>query len=262
MKKILLSLFLSLLFCQTVSATDYCADSNSKGAWYFDEASGSPQDCTSNNNDGTISGTVTQNVSGQFNKAVQFTQQNNAQINSGSAASLDNLATMSIVVWFDIDGAGSASGHSANGVIVSKGGRTKLLQCNGATNFRFTHEWEEPAASRGIWDSNTAPLSTSAGYQHVAVTFNNSSASNNPVFYVNGSSVTFGESSSPSGSGARLDASGNFLIGLDNVDTGELNGKLDELLYYNGILTSTQINDIKDNGLTAAAAARRAGLAS
>lgn len=256
MKKIL-SLLLIFLFCTKAWAVDYCADSNMKGAWKMEETSGNLLDCTSNANNCVPTSITQGSTDKKFGTyAVDIPQTNNNKLDCGSAASLDNFATLSTGGWFAPDDQGETSTSRCNaGNFIQK---SEWGLCFRQTNRRaFYYRW---SFGQTTWSTPTAPYVPDGTYHHEAVTYNGGSTANDPIIYVDGTSQTIGDVS-PGGT-RNSDATDNLLIGLGITDINELNSRADEVFYYNGILTSTQINDIKDNGLTPVATARRVFLVS
>lgn len=232
-------------------ATDWTAAAGARIAAKFEDAaaSGTINDSTSNNNDGTITNStnVTQDVTGKYTKAIQFANGNNARANFGSAANLDNLANISVCVYLKNTSLGTASLVSDKAMIYSKGYRS------GSLNFQTTNQlrWAEHYVGGTInYDTTDSDVVTGA-FQHTAVTCGDRSGANpapTVTFYLDGVAQT----TSPSGTPflARDDDSAvSVLIGSEENDSGELDSVMDELFVYSGILTSTDVNEIKDNGM-------------
>lgn len=98
-------------------------------------------------------------------------------------------------------------------------------------NFTVAHsvaqgEWSTPIPSTGAW-------------HHFAVTYDNSSTANDPILYVDGSSVTVTEVTTPSGTAG----SSAVAYNLGNRDTGDraLNGRLAEMAIWSRILSAAEI---------------------
>jgi len=96
-------------------------------------------------------------------------------------------------------------------------------------NYRFS-------STEGEWEYNT-DLNTGQWY-HVTITFDRSSTSNNPIIYVDGSSVTVNELEAPVGTGH----SGNDSVSFgENVGaSGDLDGRIAEVFFYNRIISAAE----------------------
>lgn len=239
---------------------NYCADSNMKAAYYLNETSGNALDCTSNANNCTNT-SVTRNVTGKYGQAYDFTQINNASLSCGSAASVDDIVSISAGTWLQPDTDGSNDGVACNAASIitkdpSSSGWGFCMQTT--AQLRYCQKW---TGGRVCWTTTDTPLTfDGTTWQHVAVTYAGTGTGTDPLIYKDGASRTVGNQT-PFGT-RESDAALTLSIGSEGGNLGEADTRMDEPFLYSGILTSTQINDIKDNGLTPAAAARRAGLAS
>ncbi|MBL8012435.1 MAG: hypothetical protein JNN05_01170 [Candidatus Omnitrophica bacterium] len=224
-----------------IAATDWCASANMKGAWKIDETSGTIQDCTSNNNDGT-NNAGSLNVSGKFGTAIDYNQNNNEYLDFGSPTAFDNVTQKTIGAWTYIDTDGDNSSARCNaGVIFQK---TEWGFCIEPTDkMRYFHRWNGGQTS---WDTTNADV-TYAAWTHWAVKYDRSSSSNDPTIYKDGVAKST-NNPTPCCSGAN-DDSGSSLLMANIFDVDEWDGKFDEAFFYSGMMTSTDINEIKDSGL-------------
>lgn len=264
MKK-LLPLFLSILFCSPAWATNWCADAGLEAGYYMDEASGNLDDCSSNDNAMVATGDPgTWNSTGQIAGAFDFAQTNNTGFSSTDIAAMRNMVTISAGAWTapDTDGDNNSSFCDA-GWIIGKAGTDGWGLCldNDAapSEFQFFVFW---SGGRVNEFTTTDPVNFDPSWQHIAVTYDGSSTSNDAVMYYNGV-VQSNSGMAPSGS-LDDDTDDEPTIGIagDGSGVGSINeydGDIDEVFVYDGgaVLTSTQINDIMDNGLTAVAGRRR-----
>jgi len=92
-------------------------------------------------------------------------------------------------------------------------------------------------------------MSWNDGWHHVYVEIN---IGGTLFLYVDGSTQTLDDTTENNATFANL--SDNLLIGKSTTTNEFTNGKMDEMAMFNRALTSTEINDIKDNGLAGAAA--------
>ena len=242
-KILFLILPLSFLLVSSVfAATDWCASANMKGAWKFEETSGSVIDCTSNGNNGTVT-SGTQGVTGKYGNAIDFNQNNNEKLNFGSATSLDDLTQKTLGAWVYPDTDGDNSGGSCNGGVVFH--KSEWGFCIQPTDkIRFFHRWNGGQTS---WDTTNADVSYGA-WHHWAVKYDRGSTTNDPVIWVDGV-VKSTNNPNPCCSSANSDGWSNLHSAQNGNDINEFDGKYDEAFYYSGMLTDTDINEIKDSGL-------------
>ena len=98
------------------------------------------------------------------------------------------------------------------------------------------------------WSSNTpqwnSPVDISLNeWHHIVITYNDDSTGNDPIFYVDGSSVTVTESGGVGApSGTREDDSGQELIigKAQNLGDRGFDGEIDDVCIYNDILGATE----------------------
>jgi hypothetical protein len=216
-------------------------------------------DCTDNSNDAVKCGSPGSYASvGQIDQAFDFQEVNNSGFLAPTLAAWINLTTITIGSWIAPDTAGSDN----SGVIISvhDGGEDGFrLNLETGNEFSFQYQWSGGA---GAWRTSSNPIVYTPVWQHLAVSYNAGSTSNDPVFYYNGSVVSESEYGTPYGSvdsytGAEIALGIRNITGSCSSDLYEFDGDIDETWLFNGILDSTDINDIMDNGLAAAIATRR-----
>lgn len=129
--------------------------------------------------------------------------------------------------------------------LISGAGLTRhTVQNPAVSGFRFEH-YEVFSTQNGLWRS-TSDYSLNTLY-HFATTYDRSSTANDPIFYVNGSSIAITEVTAPSGTpttgrdslrvGANVPASGSFY-----------SGRLSQLVFYDRILTAEEVMILKIAG--------------
>lgn len=247
MKKILLTLILLFLSNQAW-AVNYCTDGSSVGAWKFDEASGDFSDCTSNASTGIV--TDVGSTSAVYGNGANFTNFNNANINAGSNTAIDDIfdggGTFSAHV--ELRSAGSSGVICTGGTIAAKGDNDGWTLCVNATGaVVFSYKWE---FGRVDWTSTTTPFSAfDLSDKFVMVYYNSSSTSNVPDVYVGCSALTMTTGGSPLGT-RNTDAGFNLTFGIEgtSVNQGELDGIIDDALFYKGDLRSNCAS-VRDNGI-------------
>ncbi len=225
-------------------ATDWTQDAETIGAWKMDDTSSPLQDSSPNNNDLAETGNAgTHNVTGQYGGAHDFTQQNNTGF---SNASITGRSTHSITAWIAPDDNGDTNDSILNaGCIASRndgnGWAFGLAQSN---DLRYAHSFDGSGFSR--WSTTGDFVPYTGVFTHVAVTYNGSSISNDPIIYVDGVARAVTEVTAPFGT---AENGGTFLVGIDNGNINEFDGEIDELLYSSQIFSSTEINEIMDSGI-------------
>lgn len=167
------------------------------------------------------------------------------RINCGSDASLDNITQKTLTAWIDIDNYGS----SDEGLIVMKadsslengwyfgvkgsGGPPPRNNLRFGQFFTGAQEWRSPADS----------ILLNVSY-HVAIVYDRSSDTNDPIIYINGVSVTVTQTDSSTGSAAS-DAAQDVLIGNNpspfNMD---FQGIISDLRIYDRLLSADEIATI------------------
>lgn len=154
-------------------------------------------------------------------------------------AAVANLNTRTIAAWVKIDGT-SAGGHT---VIASNPGAQSdwYLSYFDTPNLTF---FLKRATTNGTW-TGTANLTVGTWY-HVAVSYDRSSTANDPVIYLNGSSVGISETSTPAGT-AQDDSASTLYSGGLGTSTPLSTLSVADLRVYNRILTLAEIEDIRNS---------------
>ena len=206
-------------------------------------------DATGNNADGTFGGdaTYTSISGGKFYYGAGSFDGTGDYVSFGSASFLDNLfdGGGTIEVWANISAAGN------NTRLISKsnnsgsfGGGWVLLVYGSGCPANTAHIWFYQAFSttNGTWRSNSCVLDTTAGYQHIAVTYDNGSIANDPIFYIDGASVALTEQNTPAGS-RTSDAAND--AALNSLYTGAgygVPGDFDDVRFWDDVRTSGEIS--------------------
>lgn len=172
-------------------------------------------DDSGNGNHGTITGAVA--ASGPIYGAASLDGAND-KIDFGSGASVDNLATKTVVLSLK-RGTVSATGdhvlfakvHDPSGF---GGWWLYIRRDSDGTNggkLKFAQAWTGATFESAIWRAST-PLNSTSPWYRIAVTYDNGSTGNDPIFYVNGVAETTVEEQSPGGT-VKSDAAYNLLLG-------------------------------------------------
>ncbi|GIW59938.1 MAG: hypothetical protein KatS3mg087_1004 [Patescibacteria group bacterium] len=163
----------------------------------------------------------------------------------------DNLTEMTVTAWINP----TTYGENNYGRIVDKGtdptssSSWSLFTCNdGGTMCTNALAFfiNFGAGPTGWWSTADNSISTSR-WSHVAVTYNRSSPSNDPIIYINGQPSTLTERNTPSGT-VSSDAAANLLIGSRNAGERTFNGIIDDVRIYNYILIPDQIRTAMNDG--------------
>lgn len=224
---------------------DLYLETSLQGYWRLDETSGTTaSDSSDAGNDGTMSGGLnasSDSVAGQVGNALDF--DGNDYITAGGAATnVDDVfnggGTIAYWIYPTSWGIfGRVLDKSDSGVYPPNSG----WHSHGTNNRTiFTHAF---STSHGQWEvtDGLVPLNQ---WTHIAVSYDNSSTSNDPAFYVNGELASFSETSTPSGS-AVSDASEPVTIGARQGGAGNFfTGRVDDVRIYNRSLTAAQVSGI------------------
>lgn len=165
---------------------------------------------------------------------------NGSSVSFGTMPSaMANLSQRTITAWIKINGT-STNGHI---VIDSFTGAQSdwFLAYYDTPTLNFVMEW---TTTRGNWNG-TANLTVGTWY-HVALSYDKTSAANDPVFYLNGSSVGITEVIAPSGS-APNDSADTLYSGGVATYTNLSMLTIADLRVYNRILTATEIENIRNS---------------
>ncbi|MCA9389909.1 LamG domain-containing protein, partial [candidate division WWE3 bacterium] len=102
------------------------------------------------------------------------------------------------------------------------------------------------SSSNGYWRTPTNSISTDE-WQHVAVVYNNSSTSNDPILYINGIAMSIPEEFTPAGT-RETDASQTMYLGNYSATSRTFDGIIDDIKVYNYARTSSQIIEDMNGG--------------
>ncbi len=186
----------------------------------------------------TLTETATASANGKISGGRLFDGSDSSLKFSTSATDLDNIFNGggSISVWVRPTG----WGENSFGRIVDKSSATNgtgsgwgLFLDNGTVRFHtgFT-------GNGGSWQTGAVvSLNT---WTHIVLTYDSSSTSNNPVIYVNGTSVSLTEISTPSGT-VRSDAGIGMTVGnFAGTSSRTFAGVIDELQVNSNLLSSAE----------------------
>lgn len=223
-------------------------DTGLVGHWTFDgmDTSGTvAKDRGRGGNDGTLTNGPTKSI-GKLGQALDIDGADDF-VNIGSPAVLDDIATLSVCAWINPRTAGEIfSGSDRWGGIASKGYPGWFYMTTNVFGSVRPYLYRHFSGNGGSWypTSDTIPLNE---WTHVCVTYDDTSTSNDPVFYLNGSSVTVTEENAPTGT-ADSEASSDLHIGTNDVTDQVFDGKIDEVRVYNRILSTGEVSALYNMG--------------
>lgn len=167
-------------------------------------------------------------------------------IDFGYVKSINDISKRTYSAWIYVDAIPSGIDYDV----------VYHIRSNPGANYIFLYDsrmyfWCGFSTAGGAWRTNTNPFSTGV-WNHIVVTFDDSISSNDPIFYINGSSVTVNESTAPSGT--VIDTSrGTLTIGNtkgagSSVFDHALDGKIFDFRIYNRILTAAEVTTLYNSG--------------
>ena len=172
--------------------------------------------------------------------AVEFTGIANQKIDYGTNANVYGLTQKSISFWVYLDSV-SANVYRIISLFDDTAPYTEegwgvALGVDGSGDLLFSQNF---SVQEGQWSIPVGTLATGAWY-NIIIAFDDSSAVNNPSFYVNGSLVANVEDLTPSGSTA-TGTNGALRIGSSGTGTLTLDGLIQDVRIYNRILSASEI---------------------
>ena len=138
-----------------------------------------------------------------------------------------NATTQSWSIWVYRTG-DSVSGNGRLWQKVSTGYRA-FYEDVGTNKYTLEISW----TTAGLW---TIARPSASAWHHILITYDGSSTANDPIIYVDGSSVTVTRSVAPTGS--LITGSGAYYIGNENAGIRVWNGRLAEFGVWSRILSS------------------------
>jgi RNA polymerase sigma-70 factor (ECF subfamily) len=232
------------------------------GHWTFDETGGmTAADSSGNGFDGRLHQDTTTNwIAGKIAGALDFDGVGGA-VFVDSPAALNDLTRFTIAAWIMPRSFGQFESTSQLnlGRIMNKRNRNPAgMSAGWATGWSLlisNHEPEGTAGTfrfrqtfslaEGVWaapDNST----TLGAWQHVALTYDNSSVANVPTFYLNGVRVATVVGTQPSGS-VSPDAASALVLGNADIPVRSFDGAIDDVRIYNRILDASEIQALVDH---------------
>jgi len=249
--------FLLILITSTPAfARDYTADSGCLAAWLFKEGSGTTvADSCGHGNTGTFKSSGHPTWSATVPSFHSYgTSANSASfasgdyINSGTGSNLNTIPKFTLVAWVYATGDG---GNNRGRIFdkefagTSPGGWQIAFDASGLHHLSFT----VAATSSMTFISSTA-LSLNA-WHLVVVTWDGSLTASNSHLYQDNTEVSYGTQTNGSGS---VESDANNPLAIGNVDDFSSDrtwaGYISQAAIFNRVLTTAELTDIYNNGLT------------
>lgn len=222
------------------------------GMWTFNgqDVSGSiALDRSGQGNNGTIVGATLD--SGKVGQAMSFDGSDD-YVSANASASLNNLSQKTLSAWIYPRSAGEGdegkiAGKNQGGV---NGWEWYLCSNNsggGCPSITNTIVFQENrTVNRGGWrlGANSITMNT---WQHVAITYDNTSTTSDPIFYFNGTATATTEIWVPSGNPSD-DSAINLGIGSRTNGSLAFNGTLDEVRLYSRALSADEVKRLYNMG--------------
>jgi len=163
----------------------------------------------------------------------------------GSVPHIANLSSRTFSAWVYPETYSSGSGDMIFALSNTSGGNVLIYLTS--SKLLFLQSFTINGAA-WVTPENIPTLNT---WTHIAITYNNSSVSNDPIIYVNGSAVTITEITAPSGTvkpenGVILDI-GNWSTSLTPYSRS-FNGKIKDVRVYNRILSAAEVTTLYNGG--------------
>lgn len=249
MKKIILSIFAFFLLINPAFATDYCTGD---GVCYLvNEGAGTVlNDSSGNFQTGNFKSSLhpSWNFSGlptAYTTASTISTAGTDFVNGGTGSSINNLAQISISIWAKCTGTAGVNFLISKNVSGYPNGWSLYFDIQSSTT-AFLHFDRGFSSNAGGW--RTLATFNHTTWHHYVITYDDTSTSNAPIIYIDGSPQTLFLSSTPAGTPTD-DSAGSLYLGEDQSSTFNYNGEMSQMAILNRILSSTEVIDIFSNGL-------------
>ncbi len=196
---------------------------------------------------------TTNATAGKMGQGLGFNGVNNG-ISLGAPATIGNVQRITLSAWVYPHTKGSSDFptildkfETALGWRFMLCDQSNAAICENRNKVRFIRAF---SVSNGIWLSSSTAFSYNQ-WHHVVVSYNSSSATNDPLIYVNGISIPVVEDQAPSGS-AQDDSSTNMAIGSSLFGGSPFlnffDGSIDDVRVYNRILSPAEVKRLYELG--------------
>lgn len=173
---------------------------------------------------------------------IEFSGSGTKYIKWTAPSGVVGLTSKSVLIWYyHVGNLNSGTVYTINDGSGSDSDEYNLFVQPAGANTTFDY-LAAFSGTDGVWRITTGFLTTSTLF-HIAVTYNGSATTNDPVFYVNGSSVSLTELSTPTGT-INTGTSTDLYLGSNGiVSTVNPNGRVLSFCIYNRILSASEITD-------------------
>lgn len=214
----------------------------------YDLTDSSIKDETSNNNDGTkhSANDPNEQIAGIIGSS-QATNEQGSYINIGSATSIDNIfdGGGTVGFWTNLD---SLTNYSGGGggfrYHVTSGGSDWFIGGFDSSG-RYMELNYTFSGSNGQWGIDGTPFSINEDI-FIVITYDNSSVSNDPVIYLNGSAASITEASTPSGTRSSDDTADKYLMSNASADR-TVDGQQDETFFATEMFSADEVAALYSN---------------
>ena len=249
MRKFILFLLISFCLVGKVWAVDYTADVNCTGAWTMDVDENPIDDVSANSNTGALKGTgepdyATATPPAVYSIGYYTGDGSDDYVNLGTSDMFIEAKPMSIVAWIYPETLG---GNSLGRIVMKRNseatntGISLSIAANYAVDFRVSGTTTlDHKTSTGRYPQNT--------WTHIAVSWDGTTEADNAPLYYNGVLETSYLIATDGNTLGNTAGQPTYLFNNVAGNRG-WDGSEDEVAFFNDILTSTEINDIMDNGL-------------
>ncbi|MHB1001274.1 MAG: LamG domain-containing protein [Armatimonadota bacterium] len=155
-------------------------------------------------------------------------------LNCGHSASIGNLPQLSIEMWTLRTGQGEGNA----GMYFSKGTKITSSCSTSATRIDFRRGFSTTA---GYWYSAASIVTTR--WQHIVITYDCTSADNNPAIYIDGAASVVTRNTQPVGTRTD-DTSDDLYIGNKADASATFSGKFGAFRLYNRILSPAEVKTL------------------
>ena len=168
--------------------------------------------------------------------------QTDDKVTVGNNAAINGLfgAGGSVAFWLNA----FSDGEGNYGRIIETGGWKTFVQSESGGNvqIRLDHIF---STTTGTWTAPAASIAVGA-WNHVVITYSGASIENDPVIYINGSSVTVTEAVKPAGT-VNADTA-DKLFGNDPTNARTFHGFIGEVAFYKGTILDADAVTVMYNG--------------
>jgi len=211
------------------------------GCWIFNEGSGDKvYDLSLNGNHGTLTNMIPESdwIPGRNGWALDF----DGTDDNVDTTYITHHTKISFTAWVYVRGWG---GNNLGRIIDKRasGGTQVFLLFVSSTNAKLNFD-RNFSTTLGEWVTPTNSIALGNWY-HVALTYDDSSVSNDPKIYINGISQVLTESSTPVGTANTNTDS--YIIGNRGDGLRGFDGYIEEVRLYNRILTDLEVMQLYIN---------------